>query len=189
MRVQDQPDGIDALITAVHAVDAAEAAIVEIRVRHQAELAEAEARITQARANVRLVAAGARCEDDCPEPIHGTNGATKHTNGATKHTNGVSKVATMAPSKLAPEDDPKIAKCWRIAFMLLKDPVLDYQRTAERLWGPVVDKQVAKNRVNAQLTRLKKLLVIKSLGNNQYRVDRAMFAQKSGLPLPREAAS
>jgi hypothetical protein len=72
---------------------------------------------------------------------------------------------------------------WRIALMLLANPVLDYQGTAERLYGPGLDYLTAKNRVNGHVTSLRKAGVLTRLGANTFRIDPAMLAELSGLPV------
>ena len=84
--------------------------------------------------------------------------------------------------------EDKIPIVWRIAFQLLADPVMDYQRTAERLWGLNLNKGVAKNRVNAHITQLRKMGVVTSLGNNRFAVNKELLAKHSKLPMTTEAA-
>ena len=110
----------------------------------------------------------------------GANGAPSSAEKA--KVNGTSQ---EKPKLIYALDDKSIPIVWRIAFMLLVDPVLDYQSTAHAIWGPC-DPQTAKNRVNAHLTQLKKSGVIESLGGNRYRVDKAKLVEESGLQLPEE---
>lgn len=85
----------------------------------------------------------------------------------------------VAPPPARPPDpvlkDRSIPIVWRIAIMLLHDPVLDYQSTAEALWGPL-DHRTAKNRVNAHVTQLRRMGVAKTLGGNRFEIDREQLA-------------
>jgi hypothetical protein len=77
--------------------------------------------------------------------------------------------------------DTTIPIAWRIAFMLLHDPVLDYRATADAVWGPV-DMMTAKNRVSTHLAYLRRLGVITTLGSNGFKVDKAKLRELSGIP-------
>ncbi len=87
-------------------------------------------------------------------------------------------------------DDENVPIVWRIAFTLLAHPVLDYQAVAATLWGPDLDKDKAKNRVNAHMSHLKTLGVVTALGGNRYQVNKELLAKHSKLPVePVEASS
>ena len=73
--------------------------------------------------------------------------------------------------------------CWRIAFQLLDNPELDYQATAEAIWGPGLNKTVAKNRVNGHVTRLRQLGIARSLGSNLFEINAIRLAEVSKIPL------
>lgn len=162
------PTGIERVKEAVYASDAAKQKVADA----QAALAMAQAEYRVAEANLASLIASGACAADCASLDH------EHTNGHV--TNG----AVYAPARAKPLyalTDKAVPKVWRIAFMLLADPILDYAYTSSTLWGPC-SKATAKNRVGAHLTHLKKLGVIKSLGANKYAVDKAKLAEQSGLP-------
>lgn len=161
MRVTQQPDGIDLIVAAARELEAA---------RQQVQ--EAEAALDEARADEIL--AFQRLQ----ELVNQGQCAGNHAPAQKRPDSG------SRSSRSSSFDDQRIPIIWRIAFMLLEDPVLDYQRTAERIWGPGVDKDVAKNRVNAQMARMKNLGVAKTLGSRRYEIDRARLAEASGLPVP-----
>lgn len=135
---------------------------------------------TKTEAHLQEVIAHGRCDDDCP-PIQATNGSSQPTPGL----NGSTQLRPQQEYVLP----PSTPICWRIAFRLLENPELDYQCTAEAIWGSGLKKMVAKNRVNAQLTRLKTLRVIDSLGGNRYKVNVAKLVELSKIPVPPEAAA
>ncbi len=161
MRPTHQPEGIELIAEAVHAWEAAKAKTATAEVTLHKARAEEAAAVERLRA---LVAAG-RCDhpSDARHGIKGVNGA--------------------GPKPLVSIDDESVPKVWRIGFMLFADPVLDYQGTAERLWGPGLDKKTAKNRVNAHVTHLKTLGVIETCGSNTFRVNPAKLAEHSGMPV------
>jgi hypothetical protein len=67
--------------------------------------------------------------------------------------------------------DETIPKVKRLAFELLRNPVLDYRAVGEAFWKgqpPTVNR----NRMNALLTHLKQQGVIESLGGAHFRVNR-----------------
>lgn len=167
-------DGIHDVISAVHAFEAAEKARNELA----AALAEAEARVEQAR--LRLAQFAGLAGSAAPAPVKASP-------------ENIGSAAAEMPEHLrAILQDESLAICWRIAKVLVEDPVLNYQATAEILYGPDVDKGVAKNRVNSHVSALKKLGVVTALGSNHHEVDKVKLAEKlaelSGLPLPGEAA-
>ena len=159
----------------------------------QARIAEEEAIVAKAQAALRklreehaaaekrlaaLVASG-QCSEEC--------GSTTRTHKARSKPKG-----PHVPSSEV-EDEPKVPVPislkdsyldiqWRIACLLLYNPVLDYQSTAVTIWGPL-DRTTARNRVNGQVQHLRKLGVVESLGSNTYRVDAAKLAQLCGLPV------
>jgi hypothetical protein len=154
--VKDSPTGIELIAAAVHDADAAKAKITQLNEALRAaeqELLMADARLAS------LVASGA-CTAE--------NGCTRD------HT------VKQPPPASAILGDTTIPKIWRIALMLLADPVLNYQKTALQLWGPS-DFKTAKNRVNGHMTYLRKLGVVQTLGSNRFLVDRANLVEKSGL--------
>lgn len=174
MRVQNQPKGVDLVIEAVHALDEAKKARLQVEIALQ----EAKTRESEAESRLHELIAQGRCDhgpnpEPSPVPSNGSTTSAK--------VNGRS-----VPLNL---DDKTIPICWRIAWMLVAGPQLDYQQTAERIWGSGLDKTVAKNRVNAQVTRLKKLGVAKTLGGNRFEIDRQKLEVLSKLPVSREATS
>jgi hypothetical protein len=89
----------------------------------------------------------------------------------------------VSPSTAALET---AAICWRLGFQLLENPELDYQATAEAIWGPGLDKTVAKNRVNAHVTRLRQLGIARSLGGNRFEINATRLAELSKTHAPGE---
>jgi hypothetical protein len=83
--------------------------------------------------------------------------------------------------------DASMAVRWRIAFYLLVHPKLDYQYAAEQLWGPGLDPKVAKNRVNAHVTALKRDGVAVAVGRATYKIVPHRLHELSKLPLPERA--
>jgi hypothetical protein len=71
-----------------------------------------------------------------------------------------------------------------VAFQLLEHPELDYQATAEALWGPGLDAYTAKNRVNAHVSRLRQLGVARSLGSNKFDIDASKLVELSKMSVP-----
>lgn len=197
------PEGIDTIVAAVHEIDRLGVVVSEREgavQRKRDELAAVEAELTKAKdehAGARahlasLVATGACTTESCSYTHPKPNGQAK-TNGASNaaHTNGVHTNGTT-PKKTGPKyalNDESVPIVWRIGFMLLHDPVLDYQRTAEAIWGAGLEAYTAKNRVNAHVAQLRKLGVVESKGNNRFLVNRKALAEKSGLALPSEASS
>jgi hypothetical protein len=80
-------------------------------------------------------------------------------------------------------NDESVPVVWRIGFMLAANPHLDYFGTAEAIWGPGLDKKVAKNRVNANIAQLRKLGVATALGKNTFQFDREMLTKRSKRPV------
>lgn len=148
------------------------------RLAVETALQEAKTRESEAESRLREIIAQGRCGHGPtpePRPVESKDSTTN------AKVNGRS-----VPLDL---DDKTIPICWRIAWMLVGDPQLDYQQTAERIWGHGLDKTVAKNRVNAQVTRLKKLGVAKTLGGNRFEIDRQRLEVLSKLPVSGEATS
>jgi hypothetical protein len=182
------PTGIDLVKRAVHEIDRISALVAEcdaVVQKKRAELADADqaldaARKTLAAAEGQLAAlvTTGRCGH---EPLQAAPPSNLHVLfPAPKLPRAKNEpVVTKPPHPIL--DEQAIPKVWRIALMLADDPVLDYQGTAAKLWGPGLPKHVAKNRVNANIAQLRKLgVVVESLGNNEFKIDRAKL--KSGLP-------
>ena len=98
-------------------------------------------------------------------------------------------VPTCAPAAAyepAPEPQAELSadNATKLAFILAESPRLDYQAAADRIWGPGLPFQKAKNRISTLLWTLRKLGVVKTLGNNVHEVDRARLAAVSHLPVP-----
>ncbi len=171
-----KPDGINSVIEAVHTLDLAKEKVTQL----EGALSAAREDVEKADLRLRELVAHGVCQDDCPPP--------KAVNGA-KEAATTDATTVVIPSKKAPQKQSVIvpedtAICWKIAFRLLENPELDYQGTAEAIWGPGLDKKVAKNRVNAQVTRLKKLGVASALGGNRLEIDAAKLAELSKIPIP-----
>jgi hypothetical protein len=150
------PTNIELVVDAVHAVDRAKAKVEDAKkalAKAEAERADAEARLAA------IVATGACTKE---------NGCT--------HPHG-SIVAPALPRITL--EDKTVPIAWRIAFMLLENPVLDYQETARRLWGPL-NPTTAKNRVNGHMTILRNRGVVETIGSNRFSVDAAKLAELSG---------
>ena len=165
MRVTNQPNGIELIIAASAAVEEARRSVGECRTALNLAI-EAEAKALKRLAE--LVAVG----------------------GCSDQTHGVPKTSPPPQTSELPKsvvDDPNVPKQWRVAFALLEQDRLDYQRTAERIWGPVTNKKEAddaKNRISSNLQTLRKLGVVETLGSNRYRVNRELLAKLSGIPVP-----
>jgi hypothetical protein len=71
----------------------------------------------------------------------------------------------------------------RLAQRLLLNSELDYQQTAAEFWGPGLSHMVAKNRVNAHVTRLRQLGIARSLGSNRFEIDPIKLAELSKIPV------
>jgi len=180
MSVRDTPTGIEMIKDAVHGVERLARKVTEQEAlvgEKRAELAAHEAELLKRRAAVAaaerrlhsLVASGACATRGC---IHGDEAANSNSNT----TGDVPEVPLVSL------DDQSVSIKWRIAFMLLADPVLDYQKTAERLYGPL-DPTTAKNRGNAHVQVLRNEGVVKTVGSNRFVVDRQKLADRSGLPV------
>ena len=154
---------IELVRAAVYAADAAKRKVVD------AEKALARAKAEHADAEARLAAFVTPTRRDHETP---SVSVTNDIGGATK---------AMMPKPIVALEDESVPKKYRIAFMLLADPVLDYQETAARLWPPT-DPKTAKNRVNAQVQQLRKEQIVKTLGSNRFAVDAVKLAEKSGIP-------
>jgi len=169
----------------VHATDALGRAVAEretVVELKRAELADAEQALALAKTEhsrsearlVLLVMAGTCCSMGSP--------SCKHGHAPTK-SNEIAPGGSDAPAKPKPVvalDDATVPIKYRIASMLLADPVLDYQRTAAAIWGPL-EKKVAKNRVNAQMQTLRRDGIVRTLGSNEFSVDRDRLLEKSGI--------
>lgn len=153
--MKNSPTGIEMIAAAVHEVDAARSKITQLNEALRA--AQDDLRVAE-QALVSLVASGA-CSGE----------------------NACTHAVTAVPDPLA---DKSVRIIWRIALMLLANPVLDYQMTALRLWGPS-DRVTAKNRVNAHMQQLRKLGIVKTLGSNRFWVDVEKLAEKSGVAIER----
>ena len=177
-RVKRTPTGIEKIKKAVYEADDAQRKVVEaedVLAKAKREHAAAEARLAE------LVAAGA---------CAGANGCSHHDEPLAAETRtgepATCVIAETEQKALVALDDESVPKKYRIAFALLANPILDYQRTAEGIWGPLA-KGVAKNRVNSQMQTLKAEDIVETLGQNRYRVNRERLAERSGIPIPRIA--
>lgn len=104
-------------------------------------------------------------------------------------------VATKAPSPplstasrlryRLPDDLPL---CWRLGFLILESPKLDYAGWGKKLWEEDLAIDVVRNRLSTHLDRLKKLGVIVRDGDS-YGVNAAKLAEHSGVTITREAVS
>lgn len=151
---EELPDGIDLIRAAVHDVDS-----------RADKVARAQAEYEAARERLRSLIASGACNASC--------------------TNAGPAVTPIIAGKppLINLDDPKVAKLWRLAFMLLANPVLDYQATAQRFYKDAPDALTAKNRVNAHMSQLRKLGIVKSIGERTFEIDRKRLAEKSKIPI------
>lgn len=174
-RPRPEPEPVEQIAAAVHAWEEAKRSVEEL----QAALAEAELRAAEAKALVGRIAAVMASQEPAPEQ--------PHIAAFEAQKSPIWKIKVTKSPYRSLIENPAVSICWRLAFILLEDPVLDYQKTAELFWGSGLDKSVAKNRVNAQMTRLRKLDIVKTLGSNRYEVDRARLAEKSRLQVPEEA--
>jgi hypothetical protein len=174
VRVTEQPTGIDLVRQAVYASDAAKQKVADqeaVVAQKRADLASAEAMLAKLRgehadAEQRLadLITGGSCVHHHPVPLP------------------VANPKNVDAKPVVTLEDKSVPIKWRIACMLLVDPVLDYQGTAARLWGPS-DNKTAKNRVNAHVQELRRLGVVETLGSNKFRVDAMKLAELSGLPV------
>jgi hypothetical protein len=177
--IADAVHGIDRLKAELAACEAAEAeAIAEVE-RRRGETEKKRAKLRLAESRLRDLIASGTCGPDCGHD-HST----------------VKSIAAPSESKPKPPLAPKPVKspakpkskrytgpiAYRLAFMLLENPVLDYGRTAAALWGPL-DKRTAKNRISSQLAFLRKRGIITTLGSNRYQVNAAKLAECSGMPV------
>lgn len=179
MSVRDTPTGIEMIKDAVHGVERLARKVAEQEAlvgEKRAELAAHEAELLKRRAAV--AAAERRLHSLVASGACATHGCT-HGHEAVANTNSGGDVPEVPLVSL---DDQSVSIKWRIAFMLLADPVLDYQKTAERLYGPL-DPTTAKNRVNAHVQVLRNEGVVKTVGSNRFVVDRQKLAERSGLPV------
>lgn len=169
MRVHQQ-SRVDAVVRAVDNLRTAEAALRQVRERHQLELADAEREVVRARARVEQLVGG--------DTTQGEVESQKLTREDFPDYFG--------PPQARKTNDAEIPKCWRVAFRLLRDPIVDYQAMARELWpNERLDRKTAKNRVNAQLTRLRRdLQVIQRTGSNRYEVNRAKLEELAPCPIP-----
>ena len=154
-----QPEGIELIAAAVHEWEAAREELAQAEI----SLREARSKVDQAAAKVRQLAVHAQCTDECPD--RGKGGARE------------SKYDSIIV-------DQEVPIVWRLGFMLLRDPVLDYQAAAATIWDDNPDKKTAKNRVNVHVQRLKSMGVVSSLGSNRFEIDPTLLAEKSGVPIP-----
>ena len=159
-----QPPGKAQIIDLVHRLDEAKARHAEAV--QAADAASAEVEKLEGQLD-QFLAAG-RCEEN-------------HLTPAPASKPGLPKPGDPAYPAL---EDKSVKKCWRIAFQLWRDPVLDYQYVAEKIWGPKVDKTTAKNRVNAHMTSLKNDGVVVAKGSNVFEVNPDKLAEKSHIPVP-----
>ena len=159
---ENNPTGIDLVLALADEIRRCRASVAEKRaLREEAEKAELRAQGEVTLAERRL--------------------AELIATGACTAKNGCAHGAPSTPASALPEDAPKL---WKIAFILLEQPTLDYERTAERIWGPGLDKKTAKNRISSNIAMLKTLTVVERLGKNTFKVNRVKLAEKSGLPVP-----
>lgn len=185
--------GIERIKQAVHQSDRLQAVVSEKQAvveQKRRELEEAENDFARARGahaeNERLLAelvasGGCTPENGCSHEVHASFAPTTEPKTPSK-ANGVAAPKPKPKPQYA-LDDKSVPVLWRIGFMLLADPVLDYFGTAEAIWGPGLSKAIAKNRVNANIAQLRKLGVAKALGNNTFKIDREMLAKKSKRPV------
>jgi hypothetical protein len=169
MKVSEQPVGIDLVREAVHKLDASEKRIADqeaVVAQKRANLASEEAVLAKLRAE------HAQAEQRLADLI--STGSCAHHHDHVDPSNIVNPIVAL--------EDKSVPIKWRIACMLLVDPILDYQETAARLWGSS-DKRTNKNRVNAHIQQLRRLGVLRTLGSNKFEVDRAKLAELSGLPV------
>lgn len=167
------PQGIDLIREAVYAVDAlkqqiadAEAVVVGLKADHL----NAEVRLSS------LIASGACTPENGCDRDHAAKSEAKIQPTSAPQMEPIRVVVKPIVSLT----DETVPIQWRLAAMLLADPVLDYKRTAATLWG-ATDKRTAKNRVNGHIQRLRYLKVVETLGSRRFRVDRDRFAKLSGL--------
>lgn len=194
MRADTTPTGIERIKEAVHQSDRLAGIVSEKQAvvdQKRAELVEAEndlakargAHATAERVLAELVASGGCTPENGCSPDHPIHMPEPKPNGVAPKPNGVSAAATPRPKPQYALDDKSVPVLWRIGFMLLADPVLDYFGTAEVIWGPGLSKAIAKNRVNANIAQLRNLGVVTALGNNTFKVNREMLAKKSKRPV------
>lgn len=96
--------------------------------------------------------------------------------------------STRVKAPLIDLDDPTIPKIWRIAFMLEANPVLDYQTTAQMLYGNL-DSKMARIRVNSHMSSLRKLGIVQSTGARVFKIDLELLVEKSGFHVHRGVIS
>lgn len=176
-----QPDGIDQIRQASREVDAAE----ERLSRAEAKLVEAQkvveaAKEEKATAYARLHALVTQGQCD-----HGPTPKSKASDDSP-----VQKLRPVTPEpddvegSIPALDDRRTSIVWRIGFHLWRNPIIDYQYVAERVYGPGLDTATAKNRVASHLTQLRREGVATPRGGNRYDIDPEMLAKKSGIPVP-----
>jgi hypothetical protein len=92
---------------------------------------------------------------------------------------------------LEPQAELAGGNATKLAFILVEHPLLDYQAAADRIWGPGLPFQKAKNRISTLLWTLRKLGVVTTKGGKVHQIDRARLAAISGLPVsgPKEPTS
>lgn len=78
-----------------------------------------------------------------------------------------------------PQDLPL---CWRLGFLILESPKVDYATWGSKLWTEALPIDVVRNRLSTHLDRLKKLDVIVRDGDS-YKVNSDKLAQHSGVPV------
>jgi hypothetical protein len=179
MKLSEQPTGLDLVRSAVYASDAAKQKVVDqeaVVAQKRVDLASEEAVLAKLRGD------HAQAERRLADLIAG--GSCAHhqitPSASTPVPDANPKNVTAKP--VVALDDQSVPIKWRIAAMLLVDPILDYQATAARLWGPL-DNKTAKNRLSSQLQQLRQVGVIETLGSNRFKVDAVKLAELSGLPV------
>lgn len=157
-RDPELPEGTELVRAAVHEVDAAAVRVSEA----EAALGAAKAVHAEARERLRQLLIASSCEAV----------GCKHDGGHPKPTDDDAFV--MSAGELATiADNPDIPLVWRLAAILLGNPVLDYQATAHRFAGDeVITPYQAKNRINGHISRLRGVGVATTLGSNTFAINR-----------------
>ncbi len=164
-RVKDLPDGISLLGRAIDTYRSAHDAASTARAAEEVALARLR----------ELVAAG-ECNASCTDE-HGS-----------AHVSAPEPPPRRIPNSdrgpYNPIDDTSVATPFRVGFYLWDVGFdLDYQACADRIYGPGLPFQTAKNRLSTHLSKLRSLGVVRPEGRNWWEVDPERLSELTGFPL------
>lgn len=67
----------------------------------------------------------------------------------------------------------------KLAILLIENPKLDYRAVADRIWGPGLPFNVAKNRISSTLSTLRKFNIVTTRGSNVHEINQDRLAEVS----------